>query len=121
MKLSDVVEVVPIKSALGKLTGYRAAFGSYSSSTGFERDGKDRKGAIASLVAAVKRQLTHRYDRAYYACNDGTLLVVYYADGWCYDIVRDGKRSSVCTMNVETFAAARAEAEVFVEQYNERS
>ncbi|MEM4218187.1 MAG: hypothetical protein QXZ09_09205 [Candidatus Methanomethylicaceae archaeon] len=80
--------------------GYEAKIGPWS------RDGETAAKAKERVLEAVSR---HTYDRCYVLCGDGTLLVLFYSDGWEYEIVRaDRDMAVVCRMgDVEKLDALR--------------
>ena len=52
----------------------------------FWRSGKTKTEAYEACQAAIEAQADEIYTRRYYWTNDGSLFVLYYADGWWYDI-----------------------------------
>jgi pyruvate/2-oxoacid:ferredoxin oxidoreductase beta subunit len=95
-----------------KPNGYEATVGAFS------RTAATRELAVTLAVVAARDQLAHTYDRAYFACKDGTLLVVYFADGWMYDIVRNGLVSCCTRLNSASFEDAKEQARAFVDGYD---
>lgn len=81
--------------------------------------GANRTEAKAELLAAVERQLEHAYTRRYLGAGD-VVFVLYYADGWAYEIVVAG--TVRCTTG---FSSASSEHEALesmrrhFEQYTE--
>jgi hypothetical protein len=74
--------------------------------------------AKAAVLAAVEEQTQHLYERRYLAA-DGVVFALYYADGWSYDIIRDGQRG--CTTNFEASDVTEAFEKMrhHFEQYTE--
>lgn len=79
---------------------------------GFERLETDRDRAGKALSAAIADQLHNSFTRAYRWANDGTLFVLYYSDGWKYDIIGEAhaRRGCPCTCSAGSFGCDYREA-----------
>lgn len=64
--------------------------------SGFERLDLCRVDARLELSEAISLQLRHSFTRHYRWASDGTAFVLYYSDGWAYDIVGDSQRLQGC-------------------------
>ncbi len=65
-----------------------------ASSCGFERIDTTNPAARKALTHAIAQQLRNSFSRTYRWAADGTTFVLYYSDGWCYDII--GKAHAAC-------------------------
>lgn len=61
----------------------------------FWREGATREEAARACAEAVQRQGNNGHVRVYVFTNEGTLFVLYYNDGWVYDMVRPNDRGIV--------------------------
>ena len=70
---------------------------------GIERIETTRIAAIDAVKVAVGLQLHEAFSRTYRWASDGTTFVLYYADGWSYDIIgkAHAERGCPCTVTIE--------------------
>ena len=82
--------------------------------------GKNITEAKASLAQSIKKQLTYGNQLRWIKAKDGhTLFLLYYQDGWAYDIMQHGyKHPSTCCMGDISQAAAIAAVEKHAENYS---
>ena len=85
----------------------------------FERTGATKTEAYEACIAAVVEQSRHTGPK-YFRANDGTLFCLYYADCWCYDILRPGTTTgTTCILGSTSYLDARKWVQNHVEQWNE--
>lgn len=70
---------------------------------GIARRGPSPRVLHKEIRIAIRRQLHLARTRAYRWASDGTAFVLYYADGWCYDIIgkahADRGEPTTCRLN----------------------
>ena len=85
---------------------------------GFQRVGGSPTSAREDLKRAIIRQTDFAFTREYRSAADGTVFVLYYSDGWRYDITRGGAPVQISLeSSVTTYAAALAIMERHVASY----
>jgi hypothetical protein len=77
-----------------------------------------KEAALQSLAQRLIDQEHHWVHREYTFCADGTLLVLYWADGgWAYDIVHaNNARATSCFMARDSLSKAQASVKSHAEQ-----
>ena len=65
-------------------------------SCGFERLSSANATAREALAHAMARQLRNAFTRCYRWAADGTTFVLYYSDGWHYDIIGKAHAAAGC-------------------------
>jgi hypothetical protein len=53
--------------------------------------------AKQKLLDCIGRQQSAQISRKYIVCNDGTMLAVYFNNGWCYDIIHPESDRGFCS------------------------
>lgn len=83
--------------------------------------GANKTAAKTALIEAVERQLEHVYSRRYLSSSEVT-FVLFYANGWCYDIVKAGDaRGGTCHLDAVDERDAFERMRRHFEQYTECS
>ncbi len=85
---------------------------------GFERLEPTAAGARRDVTTAIERQLRNSHTRYYRTARDGTMFVLYYSDGWRYDIVgNEHETRGVCTMTFEQEVTCFHQAREILERH----
>lgn len=90
---------------------------------GFERLQPTAASARWDVTTAIERQLSNSHTRLYRWAKDGTMFVLYYSDGWQYDIVGKAHalRGMPCTValesDIKSYHEARATLDAAVFTY----
>ena len=109
------INIEPVKTLFGKRNGsFLASF------AGWTATDVDKERAAVRLQDKLQKLANNLYLRRYERAN-GATFVLYYADGWNYDIVRDSnvRQPSTCCLSCRTFTEALEQMTSHLKQWNE--